>query len=208
MPTRAELMPTPNSTLCFGGSFNPIHNGHLVCAQAVAKQAGYDQVLLIPSNVPPHKPNSGLASSEDRLAMCRLAAAGETSGLFEVSDIETRRAGPSFTLDTARELREQGMPRVDWLIGADMLLYLPKWHRPLELLKEVHFVIMDRPGWLINWEKLPSEYQQLRSQMVAAPLIDITANQIRQRVAAGESIDGLIPPAVARYIAEHKLCRD
>ena len=90
------------------------------------------------------------------------------------------------------------MPRVDWLIGADMLLYLPKWHRPLELLKEVHFVIMGRPGWEIDWEKLPPEYRHLKSNVVAAPLVDITASQIRQRtnVRMARDVGGLGPDIV------------
>src|SRR2546423_8060516 len=116
--------------LCFGGSFNPIHNGHLRCAEAVATKAGYDKVLLIPSAQPPHKPDApDLAPAEDRLAMARLAAPLAEGVPFEVSDVETRRGGPSFTIDTAQELRDQGINPVHWLIGADMLLYLPKWHR-------------------------------------------------------------------------------
>src|SRR3954469_23762100 len=110
--------------LCFGGSFNPIHHGHLRCAQAVAGKAVNDQIVLIPNAQPPHKSDtSDLASSVDRLAMCQLAAAGPgVSGLFTVSDIETRREGPSYTIDTAQELRDQGLPAIHWLIGADMLL--------------------------------------------------------------------------------------
>jgi nicotinate-nucleotide adenylyltransferase len=99
------------------------------------------------------------------------------------------------------------MPRVDWLIGADMLLYLPKWHRPLDLLREVQFVIMARPGWPIDWDKLPPEFQHLRSHVVEAPLVDISATEIRRRVAEGQPIDHLVPAAVARYIAEHGLYR-
>lgn len=195
-------------TLCFGGSFNPIHVGHLYCAEAVANSAGYDRVLLIPSSHPPHKPDtSELAPASDRLTMCRLAAAG--SSLFDVDDIETRRAGPSFTLDTARELRRAGMPSpIHWLIGADMLLYLPKWHRPLELLREVHFLIMQRPGYAIDWDALPAEFQHLREQVVAAPAIDISATEIRRRVRAGESIADLVPPSVEDYIKDRGLYRD
>jgi len=194
-------------TLCFGGSFNPIHNGHLFCAQAVAEKAGYERVLLIPSAAPPHKPNADLASAEHRLAMCRLAAA-EQGGLFEVSDIETRRSGPSYTIDTAQELRRAGMVRVDWLIGADMLLYLPKWHRPLDLLRDVHFVVMARPGWPIDWDALPPAFRSLRGHVVEAPLIDIRATDIRRRVREGCPIDDVVPGSVARYIEAHKLFTD
>jgi nicotinate-nucleotide adenylyltransferase len=192
--------------LCFGGSFNPIHNGHLRCAQAVAATAGYDSVVLIPSAQPPHKPDtSDLASASDRLAMCRLAATGLP--LFHVSDIETRRTGPSYTIDTAHELRRQGWREVHWLIGADMLLYLPKWHRPDDLLREVHFVVMARPGWPIDWDTLPPAVQKLRSHVVEAPEIDITATEIRRRVWAGEPINQLVPEAVANYIAQQGLYR-
>ena len=137
-------------TLCFGGSFNPIHNGHLICAQAVAAKAGYDRVLLIPSAQPPHKPaDVDLAPTPHRLAMCRLAA--QTVAGLDVDDIETRRSGPSYTLDTVHELGGRLGTPVHWLIGADMLLYLPKWHRPLDLLRDVNFVIMRRPGYEIDW---------------------------------------------------------
>jgi nicotinate-nucleotide adenylyltransferase len=195
-------------TLCFGGSFNPIHNGHLICAQAVAEKAGYDRVLLIPSAVPPHKTTADLASAADRLAMCRLAAeerAGATAGLFAVSDIETRRTGPSYTIDTAHELLSLGLPRVDWLIGADMLLHLPEWHRPLDLLREVHFVVMARPRWAIDWNALPMEFQHLRDNVVQAPKIDISATDVRRRVREGLPIAGLVPETVGRFIRSHHL---
>jgi nicotinate-nucleotide adenylyltransferase len=193
-------------TLCFGGSFNPIHNGHLRCAEAVAQATGYDRVLLIPSAQPPHKRDTAdLASASDRLAMCRIATQG--SELFEVSDIETRRSGPSYTLDTAHELRKRGFDKIDWLIGADMLMFLPKWHRPTDLLREVNFLVMARPGWPLDWDALPPEFRHLREHVVEAPHISITATEIRGRIGRGESIDDLVPPAVARYIAERGLYR-
>jgi len=190
-------------TLCFGGTFNPIHNGHLVCAQAVAAKGGYDQVLLIPTAQPPHKDTAELAPADDRLAMCRLAIDGNP--LLGVCDIETRRGGPSYTLDTARELRAQGFASIDWLIGADMLMYLPKWHRVQELLSEVNFVIMARPGWTMDWSKLPGEFQHLKSHVVEAPLVDITSSDIRRRIRQGHPIDSLVPPPVAEYISKRGL---
>jgi nicotinate-nucleotide adenylyltransferase len=197
-------------SLYFGGSFNPIHHGHLRCAEAVANTAGYDRVVLIPNSRSPHKPdNPELASPQDRLAMCRLAITergGQTPG-FEVSDIETRRSGPSYTIDTAQELHNEGHAEVHWLIGADMLLSLPRWHRPLDLLRAVHFVIMARPGWTIDWNALPPEYRHLKEQVVAAPVIDISSTEIRRRVRQNLPIDDLVPASVARYIAEHHLYR-
>jgi nicotinate-nucleotide adenylyltransferase len=199
-------------SLYFGGSFNPIHHGHLRCAEAVAGQAGYDRVVLVPSARPPHKPdNPELAPPQDRLAMCRLAIderGGGGAPTFEVSDIETRRSGPSYTIDTARELRETGEREVHWLIGADMLLYLPKWHRPLDLLREVHFVVMARPGWTIDWSALPPEFRRLKEHVVAAPVINISSTEVRRRVRQNLPIEDLVPLSVARYIDAHHLYRD
>ena len=197
-------------SLFFGGSFNPIHHGHLRCAEAVANTAGYDRVVLIPNSRSPHKPdNPELASPQDRLAMCRLAI-DEREGRtppFEVSDTETRRSGPSYTIDTAQELRSQGNAEVHWLIGADMLVSLPQWHRPLELLRAVKFLVMARPGWTIDWAALPPEYRHLKDHVVAAPVIDISSTEIRQRVRQNLPIDNLVPASVARYIAAHQLYR-
>jgi len=197
--------------LCFGGTFNPIHNGHVVCAQAVATRAGYDRVLLIPAAQPPHKSTAELAPANDRLAMCRLAVEGNE--LFDVSDIETRRQGPSYTLETAQQLLKQGDDsqspphQISWLIGADMLMYLPKWHRALELVNIVNFVVMARPGWTMDFDALPSEFRHLKSHVVQAPQIDISASDIRRRVGAGEAIDAMVPGEVAKYIADHQLYR-
>src|SRR5581483_12428190 len=103
------------STLCFGGSFNPIHNGHKICARTVAYQLDFGRIVLIPSARPPHKPeDANLAPAADRLAMCHIVAANEP--LFQVSDIEIRRSGPSYTLETVHELKRQGWTQVNWLI--------------------------------------------------------------------------------------------
>ena len=199
------------TSLYFGGSFNPIHHGHLRCAEAVAEQVGYDRVVLIPSARPPHKPdNPELAGAEDRLAMCRLALdeRDDTTPTFEVSDLETRRSGPSYTIDTAQQLREAGETGVNWLIGADMLLHLPKWHRPLDLLRDVHFVVMARPGWNIDWNALPPEYRHLQDHVVVdVPVIDISSTDIRRRVRQNQPIDHLVPGSVAQYIDAHHLYR-
>lgn len=195
------------NTLCFGGSFNPIHYGHLRTSEAVARAGEFHRVLLIPSAQPPHKPASAdLAAAPDRLAMCQLAAS-ENPTLFWVSDIEIKRSGPSYTLDTARELRLAGMKTVNWLIGADMVNILPKWHQAHKLLDEVHFVVMARPGWQFNWQSLPPEFQVLKEHVVEAPLMDISATQIRTRIKNGEPIDGLVPAPVVRYINERGLYR-
>jgi nicotinate-nucleotide adenylyltransferase len=192
--------------LCFGGSFNPIHYGHLRCAAAVAQQARYDRVVLIPTGQPPHKPlDAHLAPATDRLAMCRLAI--EQNPLFEVDDIEIHLPGPHYTVETAQELQRRGWPKVDWLIGADMARYLPNWHNPDRLLAEVHLVLMARPGWNFDWQSMPPKFRHLERQVVNAPLIDISSTEIRRRVAANESITDLTPPTVVDYIRTHNLYR-
>jgi nicotinate-nucleotide adenylyltransferase len=192
--------------LCFGGAFNPIHHGHLLCARAVAEARGFDRIELIPTGEPPHKPHvSDIASGTDRHEMAALAVKG--SSQFAVNDLEMRRSGPSYTIDTVRELKRERSGPVHWLIGADMLLYLPQWHQSLELMQEVNFVIMARPGWKLHWSQLPVEYHHLEVNVVEVPLIDISASEIRLRTQLGKSIEYLTPEPVCRYIRDHGLYR-
>jgi len=137
------------------------------------------------------------------LAMCQAAVAGDP--LFTVETIEVNRPGPSFTLDTARQLRLQGWTEVDWLIGADMALTLPSWHQAVPLLSEVNFLIMARLGSTLDLRALPIPFHGLASHIVAAPEIDISSSEIRRRIMAAQSIEYLTPPAVARYIKDHGL---
>jgi len=192
--------------LWFGGSFNPVHHAHLICARAVAERAGFDRVMLVPSAVSPHKiSDSAMASSVDRLEMCRLATANITG--FGVSDIEMTMPTPSFTLQTVRELKRRGNSQIDWLIGGDMLIFLPQWRQPLDLLQEATLVVMARLGWSIDWSTLPADYRRLQGNVVESPQIDISSTDIRRRVAAGLSIDYLTPPAVCDYIRNRGLYR-
>ena len=192
--------------LCFGGSFNPIHHGHLIGARAVAEAAGFDRVVLIPSALPPHKLRAiGMAPPEHRLAMCRLAVEGD--GMFEVDDLELTRSGPSYTIDTARQMRLRGWPDVHWLVGADTVPLLPEWHEPDTLLKEVTFVVMARPGHVLDWPSLPASLRPLQKNVAEAPLVEISASDIRRHVAAGRSVRYLVPPAVEAYLLRNNLYR-
>ncbi len=193
--------------LWFGGSFNPIHYGHLICARAAAEAGGFERVVLVPSARPPHKPKSAdLAAADDRLAMCRLAASG--SGLFEVDELELQRNRPSYTFDTAQVLavRHQ-LSHVSWLIGSDTVPQLPTWHEFDQLPKSVQFMVMARPGAVIHWDTLPAALQHLKGNLLTVPQIEISATAIRRRVAAGQSIDFLTTPSVCRYIQDQKLYR-
>jgi len=188
------------SKLCLGGAFNPIHHAHLLCARAAAEALGHKTVVLIPTGNPYGKGSqSAMAPAGDRLAMCRLAVSGVEG--FEVDDRETRRVGPTYTLDTVRQLKSEGWEKVPWLIGADQAMKLPTWHEPLELLKEAYLIVMNRPGWDVS--KLP--FTVLAERLVQVPTLDISSTDIRARVAAGRGIEFLTPPAVCRFIADHGL---
>lgn len=194
----------PMRYLWFGGSFNPIHFGHLVCARGVAESAGFDRVVLLPSGQSPHKTaDASMAEPHHRVAMCQAAVAGDP--LFAVDGIEMRRAGPSYTIDSVRELKQRGFTSVAWLIGADMVNSLPTWHEPANLLAEVDFVLMARPGWSMDWSLLPPEFRGLQKNVVPAPQLDISSTQIRDRLARGQSIRYLTSEAVVRYISEQRL---
>lgn len=173
------------------------------------EQLGVDRVTLIPSGVPPFKQSAAdlasTATPANRLAMCRLAVEGIEN--FEVSDIEIHDGGPSFTIDTARALKKSGFETVRWLIGSDTLLKLHDWHEATNLLSEVQFFVMVRAEWPIDWQALPPKIRQLRSNLVTVPQIQISATQIRRRVAAGLDISFLTPPAVCEFIRSRKLYR-
>jgi nicotinate-nucleotide adenylyltransferase len=190
--------------ICLGGSFNPIHIGHLICARAAAETIGSESVVLIPNAVSPLKQNDAeIASGSDRVAMCRLAV--QSTPNLTVDDREIRRSGPSYTIDTVRELKADGWNEVNWLIGADMLNVLPKWHKPDFLIREANLIVMARPGFEFDWDSLPSEFRVLQKNVVAVPQIQISASEIRARVAKGFPIDFLTPPAVCQYIRDRRL---
>ena len=186
-PIPAIRDPSAARTLCFGGSFNPPHHGHLICARAAAERAGFSKVRLIVSARPPHKPGDlSVIDPAHRVAMCGVAVAGDPT--FVVDDREARRAGPSFTADTARELRVgPSAGPVHWMIGADLLAGLPRWHEAARLLAGdlVRFVVVRRAGYSIDWDVLPPEVRALRDAVVDVPDIAISSTDVRDRVRRG-----------------------
>ncbi len=190
-----------NSVLCFGGSFNPIHHGHLICARAAAEALGFARVRLIPSAQPPHKPQAtDLAPAAARLQMCHLAV--ENDPLFEVDDVELRRRGPSYTIQTVREFLQRGEDGVHWLIGADMLAILPQWYQAEALMSLAQLHVLARPGWEFDFDSLPQSMRCLRQWVIPAPLVQISASEIRRRVASGQGIRYLLPAAVEAYVRQ------
>jgi len=197
-----------NDPVFFGGTFDPVHHGHLIVARAVAEQLR-TPVVLLPTRRPAHK-SPPVASAEDRVAMVRLAIQGEKG--LEASEIELDLPEPSYTLHTLREIRRRmgQAGRLRWIIGADMLEYLPKWHCIGEVLSLADLIVVDRPGrpqtaqvlaGFANGELPDDQISRLRQNAVEAPSIEISSTQIRGRIADGLSIRYLCPEAVVEYMA-------
>ena len=196
-------------TLFFGGSFNPVHNAHLACARAAALAAGFGQVMLVPAYQPNLKDRTyDLAAAEHRLAMLERAAeaAPDETVRFAVDPIELSRPGPSYTIDTAEALHRRGLSMpINWLIGADQVLHLHRWHRFADLLKHVRFWVMHRPGYEIDWDAVHPDARALREREVEVPQMDVSATDIRARVRAGQPIDHFVSANVREYILAHRL---
>jgi len=193
-----------------GGTFNPVHIGHLVLAQIALESFDLRKVLLIPCAKPPHKERGNLLSAGHRVAM--LEAALEDSLTLELCDIEVRREGPSYSIDTVEQLREEypGM-ELCFLIGSDTLPELHSWHRIYDLLERCRFITFLRPGHgpeMPEPESLrldPPWPERLLKDVMTGRRIDISSSDIRHRVAEGMSVRYMVPRAVETYIAEHGL---
>ncbi len=189
-----------------GGTFNPPHEGHVRCALQALAQLNLDRVLLMPVRVPPHKEAEDDPGIEHRLAMCRLAVGDDER--LGVSELELRRPGPSYTVDTLRALHEDEPAReLAFILGADMARTLPQWREPTEILSLARLAVAERDG--TAREEIRQALAELRGEdrvdFLDLPAIDVSSSALRERVAAGQSIDGLVPDAVAAYIAEHCL---
>ncbi len=209
-----------------GGTFNPIHYGHLAAAEDVRDRLRLDRVLLIPSFLPPHKHEEDAPSAAQRLEMVRLAAAGNPN--FRPSDIEIKRGGRSYTIDTVKTLRE-AYPGTElcFITGLDSFLDIQTWHDWEELLTLCGFAVLSRPGYrfidlmkidfmkhavsdLMGLDKGELTQAVIRSggytlYLERIPLFDISSTDIRKRVKAGVSIKYLLPDAVETYIITNKL---
>ena len=189
-----------------GGTFSPPHAGHLACAEAALSQLGLDRLLLMPVARPPHKQPVEDPGPEHRLAMCRLAAAGDER--IGVSELEVQRGGPSYTVDTLRALHEASPQyELTFVAGGDMAASLPGWRDPEAVLRLARFAVAEREGaGRIEVERaLAGLAGGDRVVFFDMPRIDVSSSAIRRGIAAGRPVRDLVPDAVARYIEEHWL---
>ncbi len=194
----------------FGGSFDPIHNGHLALAEACRQGAALDRVLLVPAAQQPHKPSGPVASAVDRLRMIELAIAGRDD--LAVSDVEIARGGVSYTVDTLRAITQQfAGDGLFLLMGADTLHDLPSWREPAEICQLATPLAVHRAGEPpVDFATLegiasPTVVAESRRHVIDMPLMDVSSSEVRARVAAGLAIDDLVPPAVGDCIATRRL---
>lgn len=195
----------------FGGTFDPVHIGHTRVASSACEFIGAEKVIFIPAKRSALKESPPIADDRDRLAMISLAIADNQK--FELSNYETQKPAPSYTLQTVRRFRNQYDRDVEihWLIGADSIKDLPYWYKIEELIDECCLSIMRRPGYdipdLSEFEKPwgKDRVEKLRRNMVETPLVDISSTKIRDRLAKGLDVEDMLAPAVAEYIRQHNL---
>jgi nicotinate-nucleotide adenylyltransferase len=187
-----------------GGTFDPVHNGHLEAAGGLLKAARLVEVWLMPNAQPPHR-EQPLASASQRFDMVELAVADHPG--MVASRLELDRGGRSYTIDTVRELRQRyPARRFEVLLGADAAKQIRSWYEADALLAEAAFVIFSRPGTGLDDAELRAlGFSEERTRVVALHTEDIAAQEIRRRLGARESIEGLVPSAVAAYIRRHHL---
>jgi nicotinate-nucleotide adenylyltransferase len=203
-----------------GGTFDPIHFGHLDAAAAAQQSLGLDEIRFVPSHDPPHRPADPRASAFHRFALVALAIEGQPS--YRASDLELRRDGLSYTSDTLRTLHGEGWSasQIFFILGADAFAEIATWREFPAVLDAANFVVIARPGTTLDAAaaRTPSLRARLRRAdgtafeggdtfvfLVEALTRDVSSTAIRARLAAGQSIDDLVPSAVARHIVAHKL---
>jgi nicotinate-nucleotide adenylyltransferase len=194
----------------FGGTFDPVHLGHLILAEQCREQAGLEQVLFVPAALPPHKQTQALTSFGQRVEMLSLAISGNAA--FRIEELEKDRPGPSYTVDTLTRLHEtRPGDELCFILGSDSLHELPLWYQPRRILELATLLVNARADWPVPAEtelrtmlQLDADFP-LRWQVIDAPLITVSSRDIRQRIAEGRSVRYMIPRAVEAYIVDKGL---
>lgn len=195
-----------NSIAVLGGTFNPVHNGHIAIAEAALKEFGFSKIVFLPNGNPPHKTKERIIDSSHRCNMIRLAIKDRSE--FELSDYEINTKEPSYTVDTQRELKKIYNCPIYFIIGADSLYTLHRWKSPEILIKECSFIVADRTSDTSNnineyISKMNSLGANIRA--LSMPRIDITSTMVRQALTLGKDVSGLVPKKVYEYIRQQKL---
>lgn len=180
-----------------GGTFDPVHLGHLICADFVRNNKKLDKIIFLPAAVPPHKTDKKISQNKYRLAMLRLAL--KDNPYFEISEYEIRKGGISYTIDTIQHLKQNSSDDVEYflIIGADNLLDLENWKKPDTLLREVQVLVLRRPG--IDLTAAEQGFIQ-RVTFIDSPVIEISSSDIRRRIKEHTLIKYLVPKNVEKYI--------
>jgi nicotinate-nucleotide adenylyltransferase len=182
-----------------GGTFNPVHLGHLILAEEARESLGLDKIVFVPANIPPHKEGAEIAAGGARLKMLKAAIKGNKR--LAVSDIELKRPGRSYTIDTIKALKSKYPgDELYFIIGSDLLTYLEEWKDLFQIIKIVRFVVATRPGYAL--ESLPQYLTRLKIRAV-----DISGFEVRRCIKEGKSFRYLVPEAVYNYINKNNLYR-
>lgn len=193
-----------------GGTFDPIHYGHLVIACDARAYLDLEKVLFVPAYQPPHKPEGTYSTFRHRTRMLQLAIAGGC--YFELCLIEEERCGPSYTVDTLRDLQHREGPdtRIYFIIGMDSLADLPEWHNPEELIRHYRVVVAERAGYHLDLDALETRLPGLGGSLegIDTPELSISSTDLQRRVQHGLPIRYQVPPSVERYILAHGLYRE
>ncbi|NTW96954.1 MAG: nicotinate-nucleotide adenylyltransferase [Oscillochloris sp.] len=194
----------------YGGTFDPIHIGHLVIAEDARYALGLDQVLFVPASRQPLKDETQGATPAQRLEMVRLACASNPH--FAASDVDLRRPPPSYTVDTLSSLRAEADPATEllFIIGADAARDMPRWYRAAEIIRLVRLAVIGRPGYSLDLADLEARLPGIgaRCTMIDGPRLDVSSSDLRARLAAGRPTRYQIPDPVLAYIAQHGLYRE
>ena len=192
-----------------GGTFDPIHYGHLAAAEEARVRVDLEKVLFVVAGLPPHKLDEDVTSVEHRLAMVRLAIV--SNPFFDISRVDIDRPGPSYSVDTISILQERWGQEAEvfFIMGVDTLVEVPTWHQPERLIGLCHLVAVTRPGFQVDMRQLEASMPGIRSrvQMVNMPGLDISSSDLQERVKKGLPIKYQVPEPVESYIAEHELYR-
>jgi len=190
-----------------GGTFDPIHIGHLVAAEEVRAQLGLDRAVFVPAGLPPHKLSNDISPVDHRLAMVKLAIA--SNPYFAVSRVDIDRFGPCYTVDTIELLRAEWGPDIElyFIMGSDSLADILTWYRPERLIRLCSLAVVERPGYRVDMEELERALPGITSRVhfVNSPPLDISSTDIQRRVRQGLPIKYQVPEVVEDYIYEHEL---